>query len=260
MIRNLFGEQIRVRRRRQKWSQLELALEADITQKHLSFLETGRSMPSRDMVIRLSEVLDIPLRDRNELLRNAGFAPLYLERTLADPSLAPARLALDRVLVAHEPFPALAVDRYWNLLFKNRAVDLLLAGIRDAGLLKPPVNVIRLALHPDGLAPSIENLSQWRAHLLARVRHQLNASPDPLLASLYDEFAALPCPNIESTFEDDSGIFIPLHLNLPMGRLSFFSTTMVFGAPFDVTLSELAVEAFFPMDLQTSERLRTARL
>jgi len=258
MTNNLFGEQLRESRARRKWSQLDLALEANITQRHLSFLETGRSVPSRDMVIRLSEVLDLPLRERNRLLHNAGYAPMYLARSLDDPSLAQARAALDRFLVAHEPFPALAVDRHWNMVAKNSGIDFLLSSVRDGNLLKAPVNVLRLALHPDGLAPAIANLPQWRAHLLDRLRHQAKATSDPDLAALLKELEHLPCEAPAEASEELDEILVPIHLTLPVGDVAFFSTTMVFGAPSDITLSELAIEAFYPMDARTAELLTGA--
>ncbi len=179
------GDHLREWRQRRRMSQLDLACEADISTKHLSFLETGRSQPSRDMVLHLADRLEIPLRDRNMLLVAAGYAPVFPERPLGDPALGAARKAIDLVVAGHEPYPALAVDRHWSMLAANATVGRLMAGV-DAALLKPPVNVLRLSLHPKGLAPRIANLAEWRAHLLARLRRQIDLSADPVLAALGD--------------------------------------------------------------------------
>ena len=187
------GSLLREWRQRRRMSQLDLALEAEISARHLSFIETGRSQPSREMVLQLTERLDIPLRERNVLLVAAGYAPIFPEKTLDDPALAAARRAVDLVLKGHEPFPALAVDRHWNLIASNAAVPPLLIGA-DPSLLRPPINVLRLSLHPDGLAPRIANLAEWRAHLLARLRRQIEISADKVLVELLNELAALPAP------------------------------------------------------------------
>src|ERR1700694_6065278 len=183
------GAHLRDWRQRRRLSQLDLALEAEISTKHLSFLETGRSQPSRDMVLRPAEPLEVPLRERNVLLVSAGYAPVFPQRPLADPALEAARRAVDLVLKGHEPYPALAVDRHWTLLARNAAVPPLLAGA-DAALLAPPVNVLRLSLHPQGLAPRIENLGEWRAHILARLHQQIDATADAVPVKLMDELAA----------------------------------------------------------------------
>src|SRR5712692_5836760 len=175
------GDHLREWRQRRRLSQLDLACAADISTKHLSFLETGRSQPSRDMVLHLADRLEIPLRDRNILLVAAGYAPVFPERPLGDPALGAARKAIDLVLTGHEPFPALAVDRHWTLIASNRAIPPLLAGA-STSLLQPPVNVLRLTLHPEGLAPRVANLPEWRAHILERLRHQIGATADPVLA------------------------------------------------------------------------------
>ena len=177
-----------MRRRR---SQLDLALEADISARHLSFLETGRAQPSREMLLHLAEQLDVPLRERNVLLVAAGYAPVFRERSLEDPALAAARTAIDLVLAGHEPFPAIAVDRHWRLVAANEAVELLLRGV-DQDLLQQPVNVLRVALHPNGLAPRTVNLAEWRAHLLARLRHQIELTADPELIKLLNEIQTYP--------------------------------------------------------------------
>src|SRR5215212_8975714 len=187
------GEHLREWRQRRRLSQLDLALEAEISTKHLSFLETGRAQPSREMVLRLSERLDVPLRERNVLLVSAGFAPIFPQRPLGDPALGPARKAVDLVLKGHEPYPALAIDRHWTLVAHNAGVPVLLASAAPE-LLQPPVNVLRLSLHPKGLAPRIQNLAEWRAHLLARLRQQIDATADGTLTRLFDELAAYPAP------------------------------------------------------------------
>jgi len=253
------GSVLREWRERRHLSQLALALEADVSPRHLSFLETGKARPSREMVLRLAERLEVPLRDRNILLLAAGYAPFYPERSLGDPELGAAKAAVERVLAGHEPFPALAVDRRWTLVAANRAVGPLLAGI-DPALAQPPVNVLRLSLHPAGLAPRIANLAQWRAHLLDRLRRQVEQTADPTLARLLEELRALPAagPGEPAAAGGDVGVAIPLRLRTEHGLLSLLSTTMVFGTPVDVTLSELAIEAFFPADARTAEILRRA--
>ena len=250
------GAMLRDWRQRRSRSQLDLACEAEISTKHLSFVETGRAQPSREMLLRLTELLDVPLRERNSLLLSAGFAPSFRERPLGDPALAAARKAVDMVLAGHEPYPALAVDRHWTLVAANRAVSLLLVGIPEA-LLAPPLNVLRLSLHPEGLAPRIVNLAEWREHLLARLRRQIDASADPALAVLHDELSAFPRPPGAGTKKIGyEGVVIPLELRTDTGVLSLFSTTTVFGTPVDITLSELAIEAFFPADRETADALR----
>ena len=237
-------------------SQLDLACEADISTRHLSFVETGRAQPSRDMILHLAERLEVPLRERNTLLVAAGYAPVYPERPLADPSLSAARKAVDLVLAGHEPFPALAIDHHWTLVASNNAVAPLLAGAGPA-LLRPPVNVLRLTLHPAGLAPQIANLRQWRSHLLTRLQRQIDITADRLLLELMNELRDYPMPAVDATAEDASeedyaGIIVPLRLITDAGVLAFFSTTTVFGTPVDITLSELAIESFFPADADTA--------
>ncbi len=253
------GDLLREWRQRRRLSQLELASAANVSARHLSFLETGRSLPSREMLMLLSRRLEVPLRERNTLLVAAGFAPVYRERSLEDPALASAREAVQLVLRGHEPSPALAVDRHWNLVAANRAVAPLLAGV-DAALLQPPVNVLRLALHPGGLAPHILNPAQWREHLLTRLRHQRDASADEGLDALLQELEAYPCPEApggaDVTGGDAAGFVIPLRLQVQGLTLTLLSTTTLFGTPMDVTLAELAIETFFPADAQTAEALR----
>ncbi len=240
-------------------SQLDLALEADISTRHLSFVETGRAQPSRDMLLRLTDQLEIPLRDRNVILVAAGFAPVFPQRSLDDPALAAARRAVGLILTGHEPFPAMAVDRQWNLVSANRMVAALLTGI-DADLLAPPLNVIRLSLHPRGLARSTDNFHEWRAHILDRLRREVELTADQGLADLLTEVRAYPIPGGQAprTPTDAlAGVAIPFQLRTAEGGvLSFLSTTTVFGTPVDVTLSELTLEAFFPADAATAMALR----
>ena len=251
------SELLRVWRQRRRMSQLDLALDAEVSTRHVSFLETGRAQPSREMLLRLAERMQVPLRDRNLLLTAAGYAPVYPERTLDDPSLRAAREAVDRVLAAHEPYPAIAVDRAWTILSANRPVSLFLDLI-DPQLLEPPLNAVRLALHPMGLAPRIGNIRQWRTHILDRLRLSVEATADPALAVLLEEVRAYPIPvgNDEPVLGEVADIAIPLRLRTEHGPLTFITTMTVFGSPVDVTLSELAIEAFLPADPETAETLR----
>jgi len=248
------GDQLRDWRQRRRLSQLDLALDADISTRHLSFVETGRSTPSRELLLHLADQLAVPLRDRNAMLLAAGYAPAYAERPLDDPALKPARAAIHLLLKAHEPYPALAVDRHWNLVAANDSVALFLDGVAPE-LLTPPVNVLRLGLHPGGLAPRIVNFAEWRTHILDRLRQQVAATGDATLGELHVELAALPGPPPES-HSDYGGVVVPLRLRSNDGELAFFGTITVFGTPVDITLSELAIEAFFPADEVTAKVLR----
>jgi hypothetical protein len=209
------------------------------------------------MVLHLAEQLEVPLRERNALLTAAGYAPIYRERTLDDPALKAARAAVDLVLTAHEPNPAMAVDRHWNLVSHNRLVPLLMADVAPE-LRAPPLNVMRLSLHPQGLAPKIVNLAAWRAHLFERLQHQISVSADPVLAALLEELQRYPAPDDDDPHEaiDPNAVAVPLQLRSALGVLSFISTITVFGTPVDITLSELALETFFPADAATAQALR----
>ena len=252
-----FGDQLRQWRQRRRLSQLGLAAEADLSTRHLSFVETGRAKPSREMVLRLSDALELPLRSRNAMLVAAGHAPTYPERPFDHVSLAGAREVIQRILDAHMPFPALTVDRHWNLLAHNAAVPALMAGAA-AHLLEPPVNVLRLSLHPEGLAPRIVNLAEWKHHIVERLRHQIAQSGDSKLEALLDELRVYPAPASKGPVRGGSegSLAVPLVFESPHGTLRFISTTTVFGTPMEVTLSELAIETFFPADSETAERLR----
>jgi len=257
MIRPV-GEQLREWRQRRRMSQLDLALEADISARHVSFLETGRARPSRDMLQHLAERLNVPLRERNLLLLGAGFAPAYSQLPLDDPALADARAAIESLLKAHQPFPALAVDRHWNMMAANDSVALLIGQVDDT-LLVPPVNVLRLSLHPSGLASRILNFSQWRAHVLERLRNQNVATGDAALVDLAEELAAYPEPQLAAPVNAEvSGFVVPLRIATEIGTLSLLSATTVFGTPLEVTLSELVLETFLPADRQTADALYAA--
>lgn len=252
------GELVRAWRQRRNLSQLELALGAEVSARHLSFLETGRARPSREMVIRLAEELEVPLRERNGLLLAAGYAPVYDERPLDAPEMVPVRQAIDRFLRAHEPYPAVVVDRYHCLLAANDALDLLLEGVAPE-LLEPPANAMRVALHPRGMAPRTLNLAEWSAHLLQRLRREAQVTADPELARLYDELAAYPGVEIAPHPADvqPADIVLPLRLLDLDGtsELAFFSTLSTFGTAADITLAELAIEAFYPANAHTAMRL-----
>jgi transcriptional regulator with XRE-family HTH domain len=240
------GPLLRRWRDQRRLSQMELALEAEVSTRHLSFVETGRSKPSRDMVVKLAEHLDVPLRERNELLLAAGYAPVYPETSLEDAEMEQVREVLGRLLAAHEPYPAVAVDRRWELVDGNAGLPLITAGAA-AHLLEPPINALRLSLHPEGMAPRIANLAEWRGHVLGRLRREVGVTQDPQLRSLLAELEAYPGPG---------EIVVPLRLRHESGELAFMSTITTFGTPLDITLSELSIEAFFPADAHTATVLR----
>jgi transcriptional regulator with XRE-family HTH domain len=250
------GEHLRSWRQRRRMSQLDLACEADISTRHVSFLETGRARPSRDMVLHLAERLDVPLRERNVLLVAAGFAPVFAERPLDDPALTVAREAVELVLAAHEPYPAIAVDRHWTLVASNKASSRVFGEISPE-LAQPPVNVLRTALHPDGLAKRTVNFAEWRDHLLAGLRRQVEVTADPVLVALQDELLRYPAPRSSPPQPaPNPAVAIPLRLMTNGSVLSFLSTITVFGTPVDITLSELAIETFLPADRETADALR----
>ena len=244
-------------RQRRRLSQFDLALQAGISSRHLSFVETGRARPSAEMVLHIAQELDVPLRDRNHLLLAAGYAPVFRQRELEAPELGPVRDAIDQVLQGHEPYPALVVDSHWGLVAANRALGPLVNGVAEH-LLAPPVNVLRLSLHPEGLAPRILNLYQWRAHLLERLARDALTSADPALNVLHDELAAYPGggqgERLDSAFGD---IAVPLRLRHGDTELAFISTKTTFGTAVDVTVAELSIESFFPADSRTSKAMHS---
>ena len=245
------GDLLRGWRQRRRLSQLDLANDAEVSARHLSFLETGRARPSREMVLRLAERLEVPLRERNELLLAAGFAPAYGRRALDAPDMAAVTRALHRVLTAHEPFPALVVDRSWELVMANAGVAPLLEGVAGP-LLEPPVNVLRLSLHPDGLAGRIRNLAEWRGHVLGRLARELAVTGDPRTRALLHELAAFPGGRSNGA---TNAVAVPLRLAAGGRELAFLSTVTTFGTAVDVTLAELSVEAFLPADAATAEAM-----
>ncbi len=254
----MVGEQLRTWRERRRVSQLDLSLQAGISARHLSFVETGRSKPSSGLILRLSEELDVPLRERNALLLAGGFAPAYPEHGLDAPPLSAVTEAMRQVITAHMPNPALAVDGHWELIDANDAVFKMVEGSAPV-LLEPPINVLRVSLHPDGMAPSIVNLAQWRRHVLFRLRRQADRSGDPFLHELYEELCGYPGGDGRDEPERDSSaadVVLPMRLRMDGQELSFLSTTTVFGSPLDVTVAELAIESFYPADATTAARMR----
>lgn len=255
-----FGAHLRYWRQRRRLSQLELAAQADLSTRHLSYVETGRASPGRDVVLRLAERLEVPLRERNTLLVAAGYAPMYQQRRLDEPSMAVPRRAIELLLKAHEPYPALAIDRHWNMVAANAMVPLFLGGV-DPSLLQGQVNVLRLSLHPKGLAPRTANLRAWRQHLLERLQHEIAITGDQVLVDLHQELSSYPLPEGGITLpatspQELAGLVVPVQMVTEAGILSFISTTTVFGTPVDVTLQELAIESFFPADEATAVALR----
>jgi transcriptional regulator with XRE-family HTH domain len=247
------GVLLREWRGNRRLSQLELAGQAGVSTRHLSFVETGRSRPTREMILRLAEELAVPLRARNALLLAGGFAPAYPEGELGGPDLAAVLASLRTVLAGHEPYPALLIDRHWTMVDGNAAVRLLTAGVAPE-LLEPPINVLRLSLHPDGMAPRIRNLAEWRAHVLHGLDRQALTTGDPVLRALHDELRALP-GGVQAGRPD--GVVVPLRYAADGQDLSFFSVTSVLGTPLDVTLDELAIESFLPADAATAAFLRS---
>jgi transcriptional regulator with XRE-family HTH domain len=253
------GAVLREWRNRRRMSQLELALEAGISTRHLSFVETGRSQPGRDLLLSILSELNVPYREQNRLLLAAGHAPAYPEAPLEGPELEPVREALDLILTGHEPNPAVAMDRHWNLVKSNRAMEALIAeyGGIDESLLEPPVNILRAGLHPQGLAPSLVNLGRWKQHFLERLERQVAVSGDAELAELLEEVRSYPVPGDEDRADPAGyGPLGVLKVRAPDGReLSFFGMFAIFDTPFEVTASELALELMFPADAATAEAL-----
>jgi transcriptional regulator with XRE-family HTH domain len=252
------GELLKMWRSKRRVSQLDLASQAGVSPRHLSFVETGRSKPSREMVLHLAEHLDVPLRDRNAMLTAAGFAPVYRESPLDAPELASVRQAIEVILANHEPCPAFVIDGAWNLLEANAGVVAFLDLIAP-DLLEPPMNVIRASLHPRGLSRHIVNFDEYAAHVIERLNRQLAATADPGLEALLDEVMAYPdvARAIGDTVLPPPAAVLPMHFRLDDGtELRFFSTMTVFGSPLDVTIAELAIESFFPADEATAALFR----
>jgi transcriptional regulator with XRE-family HTH domain len=281
------GPLLREWRERRRLSQLELAVEAGVSARHVSFVENGRARPSPEMVLHLAERLDVPLRERNQLLLSAGYAPVYGQRTLDDAGMEPVRDAIELVLAGHEPYPALVVDQHWTMVAANRGLAVLTEGVAPE-LLEPPVNVLRVALHPGGLATRIVNLTEWRTHLLERLDRQIAATNDPVLVKLREELTGFPAPASDGRESQDrdvhgvgsggtaapgngngaakppvtmgaqlaSDIVVCLRLRVGDAELTFFSTIATFGTAVDVTISELAIESFFPADRATADYLQ----
>ena len=247
------GDLLREWRQRRRLSQLDLAVAANVSSRHLSFVETGRSRPTSEMILHLAEHLDVPLRDRNALLLAGGYAPAYQEHGLEEPELKAVQTALQRVLAGHEPYPAVVVNRWWELLDANQGIALFTSDVKP-DLLEPPVNVLRLSLHPDGMAPRIANLPEWRAHLLTRLHRQAQTTGDARLTDLHDELKAYPGGESERP-PKPTDVVVPLRYRSPKGELSFLSITAMVGTPMDVTVDELAIESFYPADETTAAAL-----
>ena len=250
------GMLLRELREERALSQFALALQTEVSQRHLSFVETGRANPSPELIGRLADRLELPLRERNRLLLAAGHAPVYRETSFEDVELEAVREAARRILKAHEPAPALLVDRQWNVVDLNRGVAVL-ARLVAPRLLEPPINVMRVSLHPDGLAPHVVNFDQWREHLLARLRRQIGVSLDDALAGLYEEVSSYPGVKDApaSTGNEAADVLLPMRLRVGDRELEFFSTMTVFGTAADITVAELAIESFFPADPETRKAL-----
>jgi transcriptional regulator with XRE-family HTH domain len=248
------GDLLRAWRTRRRLSQLDLACLADVSTRHLSYVETGRSRPSRGFLLHLSEHLDIPLRGRNDLLVAAGYAPVYGETRLDDPGMAPVRQALDLVLAHHAPYPAIVVDRTWELVLANDGAQFLLEGV-DPAMLEGGINVLRLSLHPGGFGSRIEDFATFSGHILGRLRRQVAMTGDAELAALYDELVTYPGVSTVEPWTEHPGVVLPVRVRTSLGVLSFFTTLATFGTASDVTLAELSVEQFFPADEATRQAL-----
>jgi transcriptional regulator with XRE-family HTH domain len=253
-----FGDLLRDWRQRRRLSQLDLAVETRVSSRHLSFVETGRSQPSRELVIDLAEQLDVPLRERNALLLAAGYAPVYRETPLGTDEMAPVRQALDRLLGGHEPFPAVVTDRRWNLISANRPAQAVLSEGVAPELLDPPLNTLRVCMHPGGLAPRIVNFAEYSAHLMEQLRRQAVLTGDPSLYELEKEFRTYPGVSESDSHDPMSALFVPFILRAGEVELSFFSTLTTFGTALDITMAELTIEALFPADAATAAAVRAA--
>jgi transcriptional regulator with XRE-family HTH domain len=259
MARPPVGELLRDWRTRRRRSQLDLALDVGVSTRHLSFVETGRSRPSVELVLALAHHLDVPLRERNGLLLAAGYAPRFSQMSLDDPAMDHVRSSIQRMLDAHDPYPGAVIDRQWNVAMVNRAGQMLAAGVPDH-ILGPPLNVYRLCLHPDGLARRTTNFTDWAAYLLEQLRRSIVLTGDPALVALLEEVSSYPnvaqiVPMLTSASKSDPPILVPFQMSTPLGELSLFTTLTTFGTPLDVTIDELAIELFFPADDRSDEML-----
>jgi transcriptional regulator with XRE-family HTH domain len=255
-IQATVGSVLREWRARRRMSQLDLALDAEISARHLSFVESGRSSPSRDLLLKLVERLAMPLRARNRLMLSAGYAPAHADTSFDAPEMTGIRATVDAILEGHNPFPAIAVDNRWTLLQANAAAGALFEGINPA-MLAAPLNVLRLSLHSQGLASRIVNLAEWRHHVLERLQLQIEETGDPFLSELLGELSAYPAPAAQKAHSGHSLLAVPLELRMPGSDrvLRFISTTTVFSTATSVTLSELALECFYPADAETRAAL-----
>lgn len=252
------GDVLRDWRQRRHYSQMGLASDAGVSARHLSFVETGRSKPSREMLLRLADRLDLPLRERNVLLLAGGYAPVYTQSALSDPSMWHVREAVDLILKGHEPYPALAVDRGWNLLAMNRATGLLLTGVAEA-LLQPPVNVLRVCFHPEGMAPKVRNPDVLFPMMLGRLQHEIDVTADVDLMALRDELQGYPVMRgLVPKRSERQDLVVPFVVQTEAGVARFIGTTTVFGTASDVTVAELTIESFFPADEATGALVRSA--
>lgn len=252
------GDLLREWRQRRRLSQMDLSNEAEVSARHLSFVETGRSKPSRELLLHLAEHLEVPLRDRNGMLLAAGYAPVYKETALDAETMRPVRAALDKILTSHEPYPAVIVDRRWDLVSANDAALGILTEDVDPALLQPPVNAMRVSLHPDGLAKRIRNFDEYSAHLITRVHRQAAMAGDPKLDQLLAELKNYPDVSEASTLAVDPAdlLFAPLVISSHGRELTFFSTLATFGTALDITMAELAIESFYPGNRETEAVLR----
>lgn len=248
------GQLLRAWRQRRRLSQLEVSLRTAVSTRHLSFVETGRSRPSRELLLHLADELDIPLQERNVLLLAAGYAPVYRQRDLDAADLAPVRAALERFLRAHEPYPALVLDRHYMIVSSNDALDPLVAGVAPH-LLAPPANALRATLSPEGMAPRILNFPEWSGHLLHRLRRRAALTGDPVLEALHRELAGYPGVVLDVPSSAASAVLVPLRLQAGQSQLAFISTVSTFEAPGDITLEGLSIEAFYPADAPTANFL-----
>jgi len=256
-LRAPIGEQLRSWRERRQLSQLELSLAADVSARHLSFVENGRAQPGRDLILRLAKELDVPLRDRNALLVSAGFAPVFRHRRFEDPSFDPVRAIISATLETHKPFPAYVIDRHWNVVASNSAIPELFEGVAPE-LLIVPINVVRMILHPRGIAPRLFNFSTWRRHYLTQLRRQIVLTGDPVLEELYRDATSYPLQAGEDA-QNQAPVDSPaiaFEVMTSLGRLSFLSATTVFGSPADVTLEEIALELLYPANTFTAQAVR----